>query len=197
MVMMDEPDGATPLDPDELQGLKHPSIATRSQLDLLEQANIQQGLRWLSHRRSREVLSEAFARQLHQKLFGEVWEWAGTFRATEKNIGIDPRNISVELRQLIDNTIYWIEHNTFDPLELSLRFHHRLVEIHLFPNGNGRHARFMTNELCTRELKIPIIDWSGGYDLQNMNERRIQYIAALREADQGNFGLLIDFSGRD
>ena len=196
MVIVDEPDGATPLDPDELQGLKHPSIATRSQLDHLEQANIQQGLRWLSRRRSREVLSEAFARQLHKKLFGEVWEWAGAFRTTEKNIGIDPRNISVELRQLIDNTTYWIEHNTFEPLELSLRFHHKLVEIHLFPNGNGRHARFMTDELCRRELEIPIVDWSGGHDLQNMNERRMQYITALREADQGNFGLLIDFAGK-
>jgi len=196
MVIVDEPDGATPLDPDELQGLKHPSISTKSQLDHLEQANIQQGLRWLSRRRSREVLSEAFARQLHKKLFGEVWEWAGAFRTTEKNIGIDPRNISVELRQLIDNTTYWIEHNTFEPLELSLRFHHRLVEIHLFPNGNGRHARFMTDELCRRELEIPIVDWSGGHDLQNMNERRMQYITALREADQGNFGLLIDFAGK-
>lgn len=193
MPILDEPDGATPVDPDELQGLRHSAITTRGQLNLLEQANIQEGQRWLSRRRSREVLSEAFARQLHRKLFEEVWEWAGTFRTTEKNIGIDPRQISVEVRHLVDNTRYWIDHATFEPIEIAIRFHHRLVQIHLFPNGNGRHARIMTDELCRNELGIPPIDWGGGYNLEGINERRTEYIAALREADQDNFEPLLTF----
>lgn len=135
------PEGATPLDPDELAGLKFKHVTTRAQLDHLEQANIQDGLRWLARRKNKgDVLHERFVRDLHKRLFGKVWSWAGTFRTTEKNIGIDPRQIAVQLRILLDDARYWVEHKTYDPLEAALRLHHRLVYIHLFPNGNGRHA---------------------------------------------------------
>lgn len=141
---MDEPDGATPLDPDEREGLKFPHIQSRGELDQMEQVNIQDGLLWLAKQKNSNVitvLSEKFIRRLHKEMLGEVWEWAGTFRHTEKNIGVAPEQISIELRKLLDDVRYWIEHHTYPVREIGLRFHHRLVKIHLFANGNGRHAR--------------------------------------------------------
>ena len=193
--MIEYPEGATPLDPDELQGLKFPHVTTRGELDHLEQANIQNGLRWLSRNKSTDILNDQFARKLHLYLFGEVWSWAGLFRQTEKNIGVDPLQISVRLRQLLDDVQYWVENGTYTPIEAAIRFHHRLVYIHPFPNGNGRHARVYADALLEKVCRTERIDWSGGYDLQQMNERRHQYIHALRAADGGDYGPLYDFAG--
>jgi len=190
-----ESDGATPLDPDEMEGLRFKHIQTRGQLDELEQANIQNGIKWLSKQKSPDVLSEGFVRELHKKLFGEVWLWAGTFRKTEKSIGIDPIQISIQLRQLLDDATYWIENKTFPPKELAGRFHHKLVYIHLFPNGNGRHSRIMADAILIKILGEPPIDWAGGYQLGKINERRTQYITALRLADGDNFEALMEFIG--
>jgi Fic-DOC domain mobile mystery protein B len=190
----DEPDGATELEAEEREGLKFRHVTTRGQLDHLEQANIQDGLKWLSKRRSGEILDERFVRELHKRMFGQVWTWAGSFRSTEKNIGIDPRQISVQLRMLLDDVKYWVEHETYPPLEACLRFHHRLVYIHLFANGNGRHARIMTDALMAKVFKGKPIDWAGGYDLQSMNERRAEYIQVLRQADRGDYSALLRFS---
>lgn len=192
---MDYPDGATPLDPDEMRGLKFPHVTTRRELDHLEQVNIESGLAWLGRKKTIDVLSEGFTRDLHKKLFGDVWKWAGTFRNSEKNIGIDPRQISVQFRQLIDNAQYWVAHGTYEPLEAAARFHHQLVYIHLFPNGNGRHARIMADAILTKLFNIDPIDWAGGYNLQSMNTRRQQYILALRAADRGDYGPLLSFVG--
>ena len=195
MSAVDYPEGATPLDPDELAGLKFKHVTTREQLDHLEQANIQNGLRWLGRRKNKDILTERFVRELHKRLFGEVWVWAGSFRTTGKNIGIDPSHIAVQLRLLLDDVRYWIENNTYEPTEIALRFHHRLVHIHLFPNGNGRHARIMADVLLTEVLGKESIDWAGGHNLQAMNERRQAYIHALRRADVGDYGALMDFIG--
>jgi Fic-DOC domain mobile mystery protein B len=195
MDIFDYPDGATPLDPDELAALKFKHVTTRGQLDHLEQANIQNGLRWLERRRNKtDILHEGFVRDLHERLFGEVWTWAGTFRTTEKNIGIDPRQISVQLRDLLADASYWIEHQTYEPIEIATRLHHRLVYIHLFPNGNGRHARIMADVVLTELLKANPIDW-GMQDLQTANEHRRNYIQALQQADQGNYEPLLKFVG--
>lgn len=192
---LDYPEGATPLDPDEMQGLKFKHVTTRRQLDHLEQANIQNGLRWLSKRKNTDLLNEAFVRELHKKLFGEVWVWAGTFRTTEKNIGVDPRQLAVQLRMLLDDVAFWIDKQTYGYLEIAARFHHRLVSIHLFPNGNGRHARIIADAVLTKILKEKPIDWSGGFDLQARNERRRIYIDALREADKSNYDPILEFVG--
>lgn len=192
---MDYPEGATPLDRDELDGLKFRHITTRGELDHLEQANIEAGLAWLKRMRTADVLTDSFARTLHKKLFGDVWKWAGTFRQTEKNIGIDPRQIAMQLRVLLDDARYWAAHDTYNPVEAATRFHHRLVYIHPFPNGNGRHARIMADVLLTKVYGADPVDWSGGYDLQKMNERRAQYIAALRAADAGDYEPLLSFTG--
>lgn len=187
------PDGATPLDPNELGGLKFKHITTREELDELEQANIESGLRWLARHKG-DVLTDDFAINLHKRLFGDVWDWAGQFRRTGKNIGIDPVHIPVELRMLMDNARYWAEHQTYPASEAAVRFHHRLVQIHAFPNGNGRHSRIMADAILARVYKAEPIDWAGGHDLQKMNARRAEYIAALKAADQGDFAPLMAFS---
>ena len=113
MPITDEPDGATPLDPDELEGLKFRHVTTRGELDELEQVNVENGLLWLGRRRRKtDVLSEEFIRELHRRLFGDVWKWAGSFRRTEKNIGVDPVQIGVQLRMLLDDAPFWAEHGT-------------------------------------------------------------------------------------
>jgi Fic-DOC domain mobile mystery protein B len=191
--LVGEPDGATPLEPEEMEGLLHKHVTTRGQLDELEQYNIQEGLKWLKRQKNADPFSEVFVRELHKKLFGQVWKWAGTFRQTEKNIGIDPHQIVVQLRLLLDNAKYWVEHSTYPPKELAARFHHKLVYIHLFPNGNGRHARIMADTVLTVVLNEKPIDWAGGVDLQKMSDRRTEYIAALRAADAGDFAPLLSF----
>ncbi len=191
----DEPDGATPLDPDEIGGLKFDHITTRGELDELEQANITQALQWLGRRRGGDILTEDFLRTLHRRLFGEVWSWAGNFRLREKNIGIDPFQIPVQLRYLLDDARYWSANGTYPPLEAAARFHHRMVQIHLFPNGNGRHARIAADILLGDYYDHPPIEWASGFDLQADNLRRGDYIKALRAADGGVFDPLLVFVG--
>jgi Fic-DOC domain mobile mystery protein B len=195
MTTGDEPDGATPLGEDEKEGLRFKHITTRGELDQLEQANIVEGLQWLKKQKNADILSEKFVRDLHKRLFGQVWVWAGEFRKTEKNIGVDPLQIAIQLRQLLDDARYWVEHETFPPMELAARFHHKLVLIHPFPNGNGRHARIMADAILTKLMGEPAIDWAGGYKLESMHERRDQYIAALRAADKHDFSKLLRFVG--
>ena len=181
--MFEEPEGATPLDPDEIEGLKFKHITTRGELDELEQANITQGLRWLSRRRGGDVLSDDFVRTLHKRLFGDVWTWAGTYRLREKNIGIDPFQITVQLRYLLDDARYWADNSTYEPLEAAARFHH------------GRHARIATDIYLEKHFDQAPIEWASGFDLQADNDRRNAYIAALRAADAGDFDPLLVFVG--
>ncbi len=183
------------LDPDEVRGLKFKHITTRSELNHLEQANIQSGIAWMRQSRRTDLLSEGYVCQLHRRLFGEVWSWAGTFRHTGKNIGVDPLYIAVELRTLLDDMKYWFNNETYPPREAVIRFHHRLTAIHPFPNGNGRHARIMADALLIKLYKLPTIDWAGGHDLASMNSRRKTYIQALQAADRGNYEPLLAFAG--
>ena len=189
------PEGATPLDPDEMEGLKFGHVSTRGELDELEQANIDEGLQWLKRQKTPDVLTEGFVCDLHKKLLGKVWGWAGSFRKTEKNVGIDPRQVPIQLRQLLDDARYWVESGTYPPIELAARFHHKLVYIQLFPNGNGRHSRIMADAILTKLLDEPAIDWAGGQRLEQMNERRDQYIKALRQADGQDYSALLVFVG--
>ena len=152
----------------------------------MEQVNIQDGLLWLTKQQHPDVLTEHFIRQVHQQLLGEVWTWAGTFRNTEKNIGVAPEQIAIALRNLLDDVRYWIEHDVYPPREIALRFHHSLVRIHLFPNGNGRHARILTDVLLEKIMSEQPIGW-GDANLLNASDQRRQYIDALRQADAGNY----------
>ena len=192
--VISSPDGATPLDPNERDGLKHRHITTQGELNELEQANIIAGLHWLERLRRPDVLSDAFALQLHKRLFGDVWAWGGKLRQTERNIGIDPLHIAVQLRACVDDARFWFEHETYSPIEAELRFHHRLTVIHPFPNGNGRHARILADALLEKVYGVVPIDWAGGENLQNNSERRTNYINALRAADRGEFESLFRFA---
>ena len=187
----DLPTGATPIDPDEAEGLIPEHVATRGELDELEEANIQEGLEW-ALRSSREVLSEEFLYELHRRMFDAIWTWAGKVRLTDKNIGVDKNIVRTEVRKLIEDAHYWRENTMYEPDELAVRFHHRLVSIHPFPNGNGRHARLMA-DLLARELGESAFSW-GGVSLTNTSDLRTEYIGALRAADGGNVDPLLKFA---
>jgi len=192
-MVMDYPDGATPLNTDEMEGLKYPHIETRVELDQLEQQNIQEGYNWLKRQRKfKDFISEAFVIELHIQLFGSVWSWSGSFRNSDKNIGIDHLYIGVELRNLLEDARYWLEHGTYNNEEFAARFHHRLVKIHPFPNGNGRHARIMTDVILEKVLGISPVNW-GASGLDKDGEHRQRYIQALRAADNNDYQSLIEF----
>lgn len=187
--------GQTPIDEDEKQGLRIPTITTRAELDEFEQQNIERAVRWTLSRgfaRS-EILTESFIRGLHRRMFSEVWTWAGEFRRTNKNIGVDKFQIGIELRNLVDDCTYWIEHETHPPEEIALRFSHRLVQIHCFPNGNGRHSRLMADLLASKVLALPIFTWGSGF-LSEQGAARSAYLHALRMADAGDVALLLAFA---
>lgn len=192
-IEFDNPPGATSLDPDELDGLKIKHITTRGELDRWEQDNISEAISWLNKRRNREnVLSEDFLIMLHKKMLEKVWTWAGGFRRSGKNIGVDWPTISIELRRLLDDVSYWIENATYSPDEIAVRFHHRLVWVHLFPNGNGRHARLATDSLLKDVLKVEPFTW-GSERLEEKGNVRDQYIHALRQADNHDYSELLAF----
>jgi Fic-DOC domain mobile mystery protein B len=190
-------DGQTPLDEDEKEGLLIHSITTREALDELEQRNIEEAIRWTITRRKRftqsEILTEDFMRELHRRMFGNVWKWAGDFRNTNKNIGVDKYQISIELRILLDDCRFWIEHKTYVDEEIAIRFKHRIVSIHCFSNGNGRHSRLMGDVIMEKIFRQDVFTW-GGRTLVENGDIRTNYLSALRMADKGDFSSLIKFA---
>lgn len=189
------PPGATPLDPDEAAGLIPTHITTQEGLNAWEEVNILQGMTWVERQKKRDLLDEGFVRDLHYQMFDKTWRWARTFRASNKNIGIDWTQIAVRLRNLLENVRFQIEHQSFEVDELVVRFHHELVWIHAFPNGNGRHARLLADVLVMR-LGRSRFSWGGGMvnSLVTMGEVRDRYLAALRAADNKKFEDLLHFS---
>lgn len=188
--LFEQDDAATPLTPEEQEDLIPSYIALRRELNEAEQANILEAEHW-AFARKRDVLSEQFLKGLHKRMFGLVWRWAGAFRLTERNIGVAPYRIPVELRKLLGDCRYWIEHGTYPPDEIAARFHHRLVWIHPFPNGNGRHARLAT-DLLLAGLGQPRFSW-GRINLVDAGETRQAYVAALRAADGHDIRPLMEF----
>ncbi len=194
MQEFNNPDGATPLDPDEIEGLKLGHITTRGELDRWEQENINEAYGWLKRRRKTvSILSEQFIKTLHVQMFGKVWSWAGSFRRSNKNIGVDWITIPIELKQLLDDVRYWIGNEIYSPDEIATRFHHKLVFIHLFPNGNGRHARLITDTLLKEVFDLAPFSWGDNLRMQENGQARDDYIQALRAADNYNYSLLINF----
>lgn len=192
MKHIEYPPDATPLDPEELDGLKLKHITTRGELDRWEQDNIQDALAWLARRRKSDILTEDFLCQLHEKMFGKVWKWAGEFRRTDKNIGVEWPYIAIHLRQLLDDARTWVAQSAYEPDEIAYRLHHKLVWIHVFPNGNGRHARLMADVILTDILKTEAFTWGNG-NLIEEGKIRQQYIDALRAADNYDYSLLKEF----
>ncbi|HEY9789305.1 MAG TPA: mobile mystery protein B [Candidatus Obscuribacterales bacterium] len=188
-------EGQTPLDPDEENDLI-PRLTTRDELNAFEQRNIASGLLWA--RRSRllrtDLLNINSLTKLHARMFDQTWRWAGTFRQTGKNIGVEPHQIRSQLVQLCADGRYWLENEVLPLYVCAVRLHHRLVVIHPFPNGNGRHAR-MVADLLLYFHKQEALTW-GGASLDVEGETRQQYLAALREADRGRFKSLLEFATR-
>ena len=138
------------------------------------------------------MASDAYIRKVHRKMFEETWKWAGQYRVTEKNIGVRVHEIRERLMELVGDVRYWLQNSTYAPDEIAVRFHHRLVLIHPFPNGNGRHARLMADVLVMK-LGRPAFSW-GSANLVREGEARTKYLEAIRAADQGDIQLLLKFS---
>lgn len=187
-----DPEGATPLGPDELSGLKPSWVATRQDLNEAEQANVLKALGWTASMRQRDLLSEKFILELHRRMFSDVWKWAGTLRQRETNIGVGTSRIRPACRELLDDVRYWIEHQSYERDEIAVRLHHRLVQIHPFPNGNGRHTRLMADLLIGR-LGAQPFTW-GRSDLTLGGAARRSYIAALKAADSAEIAPLLAFA---
>jgi Fic-DOC domain mobile mystery protein B len=192
MIELNYPEGASPIDTNEIEGLLLTHITTRAELDRWEQDNINEALAWVEQHKPTDIQNESFMKLLHKKMFCNVWKWAGKFRQTEKNIGVSWNKITVELKQLCDDVKYWIENKTLSDDEIAARFHHRLVSIHLFPNGNGRHARLVADIFLENILNKPLFTW-GNANLVKSGDDRKRYIEALVAADRGDYRQLMDF----
>ena len=184
--------GQTPLDEEEKDGLRIESIASKGELNEFEQHNIEEAFLWVLGRSFQVdlVLSEAFIRMVHKRMFGDVWNWAGEFRKTNKNIGVEMWQIPIMLRALLDDTKFGVEHKTYTPDEIALRFKHRLVSIHCFPNGNGRHSRLMADILIEKVFKQAVFTWGAAGENKDKNIR-VVYLKALKAADKGDYNLLL------
>lgn len=194
-LILDYGDGQTPLDDDEKEGLLIKTISTRGELDEFEQQNIEKAILWTLKRRFNinNILSETFVRDLHRKMYSETWLWAGEFRKTNKNIGIDKLHIGTGLRALLDDSRFWIEKKIFEADEIAIRFKHRIVSIHCFANGNGRHSRLIADVIVEHLFKKPVFSW-GASNLIKQGEARNVYLEALRKADAGDYNLLLQFA---
>ena len=192
---LDYAEGQTPLDEDEKEGLLIPTITTRGELDEFEQLGVEKANEWLLTKKLSisKILVEEFVRDLHKRMFNDVWKWAGEFRKTDKNIGVDKFMIGIELKNLFDDCNYWIEKKVFSEDEITVRFSHRLVLIHPFANGNGRHSRLITDVLVTKGFGKSYFTW-GSVSLTKQGEARTKYLEALRAADKNDYRNLIEFA---
>lgn len=177
--------GSTSLNPDELAGLIPDYISTQKELNILERKNILEAEKWLSKKKT-IFLNLSFILNVHKKMFENVWTWAGKTRTSDKSIGIFSQNITVELSKLLSDTQHWINESIYNWDELAIRFHHRLISIHPFSNGNGRHARLVTDLLLTSNNQ-KAFSWGSksittSIDVQSVI--RDEYIASLKEADK-------------
>lgn len=185
----------TPLDEDEKVGLLIPTIATCEELDEFEQHNIEEALQWILSRsfKAETILTEKFICNLHKRMYGSVWSWAGKFRKTNKNLGIDKWQIPLALKTLCDDSLFWVKNMTYSAEEIAIRFKHRIVSIHCFPNGNGRHSRLMADIIINKIYDLPMFSWGTG-DLVHQGDTRSTYLNAVKEADNDIFQPLIEFA---
>ncbi|MEN3149103.1 mobile mystery protein B [Neorhizobium sp. IRAMC:178] len=190
-LFLDDDEANTPLTAEEREQLIPSYITLRHELNEAEQVNIGEGLRWATSRK-RDVLDQDLLNELHRRMFGEVWRWAGQYRMTARNIGVDAYRIAMDVRHTVEDARYWVEHGTYPPDEIAVRFSHRLVAIHPFPNGNGRFSR-LVGDMLARQLGRPPFTW-GRSNLIDAGETRARYVAALRAADDHEIGPLLVFA---
>jgi Fic-DOC domain mobile mystery protein B len=193
MIDFKYPEGATPIDPDEAEDLLLIHITTQGELNRWEQDNIIEALAWIDKTKPTNILNEQFIKQLHKRMFGNVWKWAGKFRQSDKNIGVSWHQVPLYLNNMCKDVPVWIKTQKESSEEMAVRFHHRLVWIHPFPNGNGRHARLMADILLENVLHGSPFTW-GKLDLSSPSKHRSRYIDALQEADNGNYAPLLEYA---
>ncbi|MCB0343006.1 MAG: mobile mystery protein B [Pseudobdellovibrionaceae bacterium] len=189
------PKGSTPLDPNEIIGLIPDYITTQGELNSLEKENISKAIKWSEGRNHKNLLESSFIFNLHKRMLSDVWRWAGIQRTSDKSIGVDWRHIPSQMKLLLDDTKYWIENDTYLWKEIAARFHHRLLQIQAFPNGNGRHARLMT-EILLQQYDQPTPTWGIHKPEDTIDVEgtiRDEYIRSLQEADNKFFNRLIKF----
>ncbi|PJB13255.1 MAG: cell filamentation protein Fic [Flavobacteriales bacterium CG_4_9_14_3_um_filter_40_17] len=188
-------DGQTPLDEEQKKGIKIKSITTQEELDEFEQLNIEKAVEWTIHTRLKpeKILTEKFIKDLHKRMYGDVWKWAGEYRKTDKNIGVKWTQIQIELKNLMDDTKYWIDNKTYPPEEIAIRFKHRIVAIHCFVNGNGRHSRMMADIIIESVFGKETFSWHQS-NMVKADEKRKEYIKALKETDKRNIKPLMKFA---
>lgn len=192
---LDYTDGQTLLDEDEKDGLLIPIITTRGELDEFEQLGVERTNEWLLSRKFsvNKILTEVFVKDLHKRMFNDIWKWAGEFRKTNKNIGVDKIMIGIELKNLLDDCSHWIENKVFSEDEIAVRLSHRMVTIHPFAKGNGRHSRLMADVLIIKGFGKSYFTW-GSINLAKPGEARTKYLVALSAADQNDYKSLIEFA---
>lgn len=192
---LDYNNGQTPLDEEEKEGLLIPTITTKGELDEFEQQNVEEAIQWVLGRslKAETIFTERFVKSLHKRMYGDVWKWAGNFRHSDKNLGIDKWQIPVALKTLLEDALFWVQNETYNPDEIAIRFKHRIVSIHCFSNGNGRHSRLMADIIVDKIYKRSVFSWGAANLSANGNERKI-YLQAVKEADNGNYHNLIDFA---
>lgn len=191
------PPGSTPLSPDELAGLIPTWLATQEDLNGVEQANIERAVRWafVGRRPAADVaglLTVTFSAELHRRMFGNVWRWAGTHRRLQTNIGVGAHLIGSSMKQVFDDAMFWTQLRTYPPDEIAVRLHHRLVAIHPYPNGNGRQTRMLA-DMYLDVLGDDRLSW-GSDDLNRKTPQRDDYLAALRAADAHDIAPLLQFA---
>ena len=187
--------GQTPLSEEETEGLLIPAMSTRGELDEFEQQNIELAVQWTMglSLKSDLIFSEEFVRRVHRKMYAGVWAWAGEFRKSNKNLGVDKWQIPTELKKLLEDVRYWHENNTYLPDEIALRFKHRIVSIHCFPNGNGRHSRLMADIIIEKIYSQAIFSWGAAHNSSTF-DTRTAYLKAIKTADKGDYRLLLSFA---
>ncbi|WP_420316271.1 mobile mystery protein B [Ekhidna sp.] len=192
---LDYINGQTPLDEEEKEGLLIPTIATKEELDEFEQQNVEEAIQWLIGKsfKPEKVLTEKFVCEVHKRMFNQVWKWAGSFRHSQKNIGVDYWSIPIELNNLIEDAKVWLQKEAFPSDEIAIRFKHRIVSIHCFSNGNGRHSRLIADIIVEKLLGLEPFSW-GEHSLNHEGDTRENYLKALKSADNGEFLPLIEFA---
>lgn len=192
---LDYIEGQTPIDEDEKEGLLIETISTKTELDEFEQLNIEEALQWVIGKKfsPQQVFTDEFICNVHKRMFGNVWAWAGQFRKTDKNIGVEKHQIPMYLKALCDDALFWVDHDIYPSKEMAIRFKHRLVSIHCFPNGNGRHSRLMADIIIEKIYEEPLFSW-GASNLAKAGDTRNTYIKAVKSADHHNFKPLLDFA---
>jgi len=192
---LDYTNGQTPIDEDEKDGLLIPTITTRGELDEFEQLGVEKAIEWTRKRKYgfQQILTEEFVLEMHKRMFEDIWKWAGQFRTSNNNLGIDKNQIPTEIKKLLDDCRYWIDNKVFAGDEIAVRFSHRIVMIHPFSNGNGRHSRLIADILVSHGFGLSPFSW-GSINLTAQGTARSAYLKALRKSDENEYQSLIEFA---